>query len=357
MRLLVLGGLGPYPERLATFLAHGHQLWYASTHYLPAVQDQIGEIPALSLDDAPDVSAVRLVELIRSERIDAVYSLLNVWDGSNPVTAGLLLHGCPVPLIRHYKEHYVSPNDDERTCIERADGVIFINEESRDYFAGIYRSPVSSTCLDADPIPSRYLKGTLKPKLSSADHRPHLLIAGTVTTDGTRYDYRSLIHGLAEQRAHVHLYAHFRRLDPSTGWMLRDEAAEAEYGVLATESEYVHLHPPIAPDRFVDEWSRYDAGLLHVSDLNDHFRPFNLPNRYTAYIAAGVPIALATGDMPAMERHLQALGAVVVYDELADLVERLPDPAASAAALAAREGLTWEAVYPALEAFIRSCLP
>lgn len=356
MRLLVLGGLGPYPERLATFPAHGHRLWYASTHYLPAVRDQIGDIPALSLEDAPTDAAVRLIELIRSERIDAVYSLLNVWDGSNPVTAGLLRHGCPVPLIRHYKEHYVSPNDDERTCIERADGVIFINDESRDYFAGVYRPPASSTCLDADPIPRRYLTGTLRPKLSSTDHRPHLLIAGTVTTDGTRYDYRSLVHGLAERRAHLHFYAHFRRLDPSTGWMLRDEAAEAEYGALAAESEYVHIHPPIPPEQFVDAWSPYDAGLLHVSDLDDHFRAFNFPNRYTAYIAAGVPIALAAGDMPAMERHLDALGAGVVYDDLADLVERLPDPAAVAAAVGAREGLTWEAVYPALEAFIRSCM-
>ena len=356
MRLLLLGGLGPYPDRIASFQRAGHAIWYGATHYLPAIRDQIADVPAFALHDEPLGAALDRVDaLIRSERIDLVYSLLNVWDGSNQVTAALLRRGCPVPLVRHYKEHYVAPNDDERTCIEQSDGVVFVNEASREYFAGLYAPLRRSTCLDADPIPRKYLAGRLQPKRSASDGRPHVLIAGSTHDDGGRYDYRATIRELAEHGAHVHLYGQFRRLDPATGWLLDSADVEAEYRALARDNRYLHIHAPIAPTRFVEEWSAYDAGLLHAPDPADRFRRFNYPNRYTAYIAAGVPVALAAGEMPSLQQHLESLGAGVVYDDLGDLARRLPDPAAAGAA-AAREAVTFEAIFPALEAFLQSCL-
>jgi hypothetical protein len=84
---------------------------------------------------APEEAVERLVELVDTERIDAVYSLLNVWEGSHHPMALLLRRGCPIPVIHHYKEHYLSPSADERTYLEQSDGVIFINRESRDYCA------------------------------------------------------------------------------------------------------------------------------------------------------------------------------------------------------------------------------
>ena len=356
MRLLIFGGLGPYPERILTFRERGHQVWYACTHYLPDVREQIADIPAFSFDPESTDALDGLIELIETERIEAVYSLLNAWDGSNRATAELLRRGCPVPVIRHYKEHYLAPSEDERVCVEHSDGVIFINEASRDFFAGVYRRPGRSTCLDADPIPRRYLAGMLRPKLSAADGRPHLLIAGTATDDGGRYDYRELMLAFADQRTHVHLYGQFRRLDRETGWLLDSQDVEAIYRALADGSEYVHIHPPIPPERFVDEWSPYDAGLLHAPDQADRFRAFNIPNRYTAYLAAGVPVALAAGEMPPLQQQLEALGAAIIYEDVSDLVDRLPDPDAADGAVAARESITFEALFPELEAFIRSCL-
>ncbi len=172
MRLLVLGGLGAYPERLHTFVEQGHSLWYAATHDWHSMQHQLGGIPCFDLHgphDGPADPIEWLLALIKAERIEAVYSLLNVWDGSNRATAALLRRGCPVPVIRHYKEHYLSPSDDERTCLERSTGDIFINEESRAYFAGLYRLPARTLCLDGDLLPRRYLQGTLQPKLSAVD--------------------------------------------------------------------------------------------------------------------------------------------------------------------------------------------
>ena len=74
-------------------------------------------------------------------------------------------------------------------------------------------------------------------------------------------------------------------------------------------------------------------------------------------MAAGLPVAVAAGEMPAMERHLAGLGAPpVLYRNPGELMGKLPDPEANARALAAREDATFEAVYPRLVEFIRSCL-
>ena len=130
---------------------------------------------------------------------------------------------------------------------------------------------------------------------------------------------------------------------------------EAAYRGIASP-EYLHIHAPISPHQFVEEWSQYDAGLLHMPHADDRFRALNIPNRYSAYIAAGVPVALPAGQMPAMQRHLEEIHSAVPYEDVADLVERLPDSAAVAGANAAREASTFDALYPNLINFIRSCL-
>ena len=320
MRLLVLGALGPYPERMTAFTRDGHRLWHLGTEWLP----------------------------------DATQTVLNAWDGSNAVTAALLREGSPVPVVRHYKEHYLQAHEDERTCLEQSRGVVLLNEESRRFFDERYRLPERVVCLDADPLPARYHAGEPGPKLSRVDGRPHLLIAGTATDDGGRYDYRALIHALTAAGAHVHLYGQFRRLQ-STGQMTNAPAVADAYREAGGDGR-LHFHAPVGPAEFVAAWSPYDAGLLHNPSPDDPFRTLNLPNRYSAYLAAGLAVAMPAGAMPAMERHLVALGAPpVLYNDPAELLGRLPDPAA-ARSLAVRGSATFEAVYPRLVDFIRSCL-
>jgi hypothetical protein len=355
MRLLILGALGPYPERVRTFLNHQHQLWYVSTLGSPAPLAGVTTYSWHELAASAEQATVRLLELIDSERIEAVYSLLNVWDGSNAVTALLLQQGCPVPVIRHYKEHYLRSYPDEQICIEQSTGVLFINPESQAYFGQVYQLPQHTACLDADLLPQQYLAGTFQPKLSAQDGQPHLLIAGTVTDDGGRYDYRPLICELTACGAHVHLYGLFRRLAAAQGLLYDTEMVAAAYRALPTGNR-LHVHAPIGPEHFVSEWSCYDAGLLHMPRTDDAFRTLNLPNRYSAYLAAGLPVALPAGEMSAMQRQLEVMGAAVIYRDSADLVAQLPNPQATANARAVRDIVTFEAVFPLLEQFLESCL-
>jgi hypothetical protein len=353
---MILGALGPYPERIKTFVEDGHQVWYISTEELPrsSYPGLMGRCHLWDLADDPGDTVHRLIDLIVTQHIQAVYSLLNVWDGSNCPTATLLLRGCPVPVIRHYKEHYLTPSEEERVCIEKSKGVIFINRESQEYFEGIYRLPTRTACLDADLIPNRFLRGRMQRKHSTLDKQVHLLIAGTATTDGGRYDYREAIRDLAECGAHVHLYGMFRRMR-ADGRMMNSDDVRDEYRDLAP-SNYLHLHDPVPPARFVEEWSQYDAGLLHTTRGDDAFRRLNMPNRYSAYIAAGLPVALPANAMPAMERRLAELNAGIIYQSYDELFQRLADGKAGAGALASRENVTFESVYPELIRFINSCV-
>src|SRR5947209_4434709 len=144
MRLLILGSAGPYPERLSAFIKEGHPVWLVCTEWVfkgDARYAGISTCNFAELGVTLSEGIEQVLKLIETERIEAIYSLLNVWDGSNRVMAALLDRGCPVPVIRHYKEQYCSPFVDERKTIEKSTGVIFINEESRDYFAAHYQLP------------------------------------------------------------------------------------------------------------------------------------------------------------------------------------------------------------------------
>ena len=80
--------------------------------------EHLAGISTFDLGSVPTDPVRWLQQLIEDERIDVVYSLLNAWDGSNQATAALLRRGCPVPVVRHYKEHLLDPDADKQVCVE-----------------------------------------------------------------------------------------------------------------------------------------------------------------------------------------------------------------------------------------------
>ncbi len=60
--------------------------------------------------------------------------------------------------------------------------------------------------------------------------------------------------------------------------------------------------------------------------------------------------------MPAMQRKLASLGAVIGYTDIPDLIDQLPDPRWQNSILTVRQEATFEAVFPKLITFIRQCL-
>jgi hypothetical protein len=101
------------------------------------------------------------------------------------------------------------------------------------------------------------------------------------------------------------------------------------YERLVSTHPYVHLHEYIGPDHFSNIWSRYDAGFMHPKvdpiDRAFYFERMNLPNRYTAYLAAGLPLAVPREGQEAMLMLIKQHGIGYEYSDFDDLAEHLYD--------------------------------
>jgi len=116
----------------------------------------------------------------------------------------------------------------------------------------------------------------------------------------------------------------------------------------------------------VDEFSRYDAGWLHVfeSDNGGELRranwgDLNYPARLATLAAAGLPMIQRDnpGAIVATEALAQRLGIGLFYRDIPELAESLRDRARLAAirerVLAARDEFCFDSHVPALEDFFR----
>ena len=251
MRLLVLGALGPYPERMTAFTGDGHRLWHLSTEW---VSDEARTVPWEALERlrprcCPHLErACRAREWIARHEIDAVYSLLNVWDGSNAVTAALLRGGEAgagrAPLQGAIPESGARMN---AFCLEESQGVVLLNEESRRFFAGQYRLPERVACVDwrsaagALTTGANFSPGSRPPtagRTCSSPTWPRMTAAGTITArSSTRRRPPGRTSTSTDSSAACN----------ATGQMTSEPAVADAYRASRTGTGRLHLHAPIAP--------------------------------------------------------------------------------------------------------------
>lgn len=241
----------------------------------------------------------------------------------------LLDDGVDVPIVRHYKEHPCVPTREERRVLLESTGQIYINIESFEYFRETYGvSSSSAHIMDADMIAERYMTDEFAPKARCEDGEPHLLVAGGMSTLNDRLDVRSLCTEMSKRRVHVHLYG-YMMTEVDNCPIMGDRATRQAYEDLQSQLPYVHLTDYVQPEQFCATWSRYDAGFMHPrvprADKSSRFEEMNLPYRYTAYLAAGLPLAVPTEGQSAMKRLAHQEGIGIIYSDYADLAEQLYD--------------------------------
>jgi hypothetical protein len=227
--------------------------------------------------------------------------------------------------VRHYKEHPCVPTIEERRVLTETAGQIYINEESYSYFNAVYGvADSSSYILDADMINERYMTTDFARPAYDDDNEPHLLVAGGLSADGGRLDVRELCSEMNKRKVHVHLYG--RTVKEIHGVQIVGDAETKQfYKQLSSDLPYVHLHDYLEPQGFCSNWSRFDAGLMHSKvssgDVASNFEEMNLPHRYSAYLAAGLPLVVPNTGQSAMKRLIEREGFgfnFLTYGELAD---------------------------------------
>jgi hypothetical protein len=354
MKILVAGMAGVYAERLLALRDAGHHLVYCTLTTDRKPDDFRGaDLPRFQLP--ADTAADALRRIIDDFEIDVAYCLKNSWDGS-PALTDLLLRIGAVPTVRHYKEHSARPDELERRTLLDTAAQIYINEESLAHFRSLYGVREDTAhILDTDYVPRRYLSDVSAEPEYDRDGRPHLVVPGSVSALGGRTDIRDLCRALTRRRVHVHIFGQkFIDRDRSDQWRAGAEPVRRAYQELV-DGGYVHLHDPLPTERISAEWSRYDAGLMHLTsrDPREHaFQPMNQPNRVSTVLSAGLALAQQEGGQPAMERLVRRTGAGLLFrspDELADLLEdRRAVATAREHALAVRESFTYEHHVPQL---------
>lgn len=354
LRILLAGELAYNAERVLALEERGHRLfglWMPDPYWY----NTVGPVP---FGHVTDLDAHDWERQLARVRPDVVYGLLN-WQAV-PFCAAVREAAArlDIPFVWHFKEGPF-------ICLERgtwpalaalydrADAVVHCSAEMRDWFRcalpGDSHRP--ELVLDGD-LPKRdWFVGRRSRRISEDDGEVHTVVPGRPI--GLHPEDVAC---LARQRIHLHFYGDFTH-GQWLQWI--DRATRLAPG-------HLHLHDQVDQDGWVREFSRYDAGWLHLfaSENGGDLRracwdDLNLPARLGTYAAAGLPVIQRAnaGAIVATARLARETGIGVFFDELGELGEQLRDEGRMVAlrehAWQGREAFTFDAHADDLIAFFR----
>jgi glycosyltransferase involved in cell wall biosynthesis len=282
LKILLVGELAFNPERVLALEERGHKL-YGLWMPNPGSMNTVGPLPFGHVEDIPREGWREAVERLRP---DVIYALLN-WRAV-PFAHHVLANNPGVPFVWHLKEgpFHCRDHGTWRQLVDLhtlSGGCIYSSPELRDWFHAEVpesaRRP--SMVLDGD-LPKRdWLDAQPARRLSEDDGQVHTVLAGRPM--GL---HPSVICELARQNIHLHIYGEFKG-----SWLLwLQEARRAA-------PEHLHEHPIVLQDRWVSEFSKYDAGWLHLFESTNggklsraNWDDLNYPARLATLLVAGLPL-------------------------------------------------------------------
>ena len=335
LRILLVGELAYNPERVLALAERGHRL-YGLWIDEPYWYNTVGPLPFGHVVDLPRKG---WQDAIRRLRPDVIYALLN-WQAA-PLAHAVQCAFPDLPFVWHFKEGPF-------ICLQRgtwpqlvdlytrADAQVFSSPEMRDWWATVVPEGCDDRpvlVLDGDLPKREWLTGARASRLLSAeDGALHTVVPGRPI--GL---HPETVAALAAEDIHLHVYGDF------THGQWRDWIARVRELV----PRHLHLHGHVHQDRWVTEFSRYDAGWLHVypsrngGDLRRAiWDDLNLPARLPLLLAAGLPLIQwdNEGAAVATQTLARALEVGVFFRDAAELRARLQD----AALMARLRAHAWE---------------
>ncbi len=299
LKILLVGELAYNPERVLALEERGHRLYGLWTP-TPAGFNTVGPLPFGHVQDLPRDG---WQDAVRRLQPDVIYALLN-WQAV-PWAHHVLVENPGVPFVWHFKEGpFICLQKGTWPLLAdlhaRADGRLYSSPELRDWFATAVPDGAErpTLALDGDLPKREWFDAQPSPRLSETDGEVHTVVPGRPI--GL---HPWTVGELAAAKIHLHFYGDF------TQNVWRSWIAKAR----ALAPDHLHLHPQVDQDRWVEEFSRYDAGWLHLfqsrngGDLRRaDWDDLNYPARLATLAAAGLPVL--QGDNP---------GAIVATQELA----------------------------------------
>ncbi len=353
LRILLVGELSYNPERVLALEELGHRLhglWTPAPYWYNAVGPQ----PFGHVTDAPSRDPRAAIDAVRP---DLIYALLN-WQ-TVPFAAAVLRANPGVPFVWHFKEGpFICLEkgswDDLVELTTRSDGVIHSSAEMRDWFDTVVpgaADPERSLVLDGDLPKLDWFAPPFSRRLSADDGEVHTVVPGRPI--GLHPEN---VAELAGEGIHLHFYGDF------TQGQWREWIARAK----DLAPRHLHLHRTVDQRGWVEEFSRYDAGWLHVFESRNggelhraDWDDLNLPARMATLAAAGLPMLQRDNTGSIVAAHLLALRLGIGIDfrtpeELgARLRQERDGGQVRARVVDAREAFAWDTHADRLVGFFR----
>lgn len=354
LRILIVGELAYNPERILALEERGHELfglWMRE----PQSLNTVGPLPFGHVTDIPRDGWQGALRRIQP---DVIYALLN-WQAV-PFAYEVMRETRGIPFVWHFKEGpFICMEKGTwpqlAALTEDSDGAIFSSGEMRDWFDSVLPGvgdPERALVIDGD-LPKRdWLGPTLSRRLSEDDGEIHTVVPGRPIGI-----HPHTMAALAENGIHLHFYGDF------THGLWREWIDKAR----SLAPTHLHLHSMVDQDRWTEEFSKYDAGWLHVFESRNggeiaraDWDDLNLPARIGTLAAAGLPMIQYdnSGSTVAVQTLCRLLGIGVFFRTIDELGSQLRDSAAMTArrdaVWAAREKFTFDHHADGLVTFLRS---
>lgn len=346
MKILIIGQYGWKGPSFAPMLAeHGHRVHQVSVGNPGVAKKIVAQVVrGLSSFTVSHLKPGELSGFLGSEAgsHDVIFAY---GDHGHPTWKELiacrdLLQGAPVVVGLH--NHLCSLGANPTALLEIADGLIFLSEDSRDFYT---QHVPSLSSRPVTYIPSLYL-----PRASHFPHRVRKHARGKnqlrVAMGGrwvaarppgskhaSRYDFIEAAHLLSKSVSRVTIFGRpasvqgtarasleAGELPPKPTW---DPLVFEAYQKLRIETGNVYHYDHVG--RFESHLSRHhfmlNKGILRKKEMDDPFENMNYQLRYTSSVLAGVPVLVGKGTDAILESQVRLHGFGRVFnnpEELAD---------------------------------------
>jgi glycosyltransferase involved in cell wall biosynthesis len=320
LKILLVGELSFNPERIYALEESGHKLyglWAKNCWWFHT-------IGPLAFGNVTEISEENWKKEIQVVKPDIIYGLLSALAA--PFVAEVVKSFPDIPFVWHFKEgpFYARQNglwDSVKYLFNRADGIIYINEDIRHFYSLCFPGIKNTNYLILDgELPKKdWFLDKRKPLLSKTVGGFHTVVPGRPLGITPEHIGR-----LAEKNVHFHFY----------GESWHYSYSNFVNASMALAPNHLHLHPNCDQQSWTEELSQYDAGWLHFFESKNHgnylrttWEDLNIPARMATLISAGLPLLQRdnTGHIVATQNICRQLDIGVFFKDIEELAIILGD--------------------------------
>lgn len=320
LKILLVGELAYNPERILALEERGHKL-YGLWMKDPYWYNYVGPLPFGFVED---IRYENWQEEIKKIKPDIIYALLN-WQAV-PFAHEILTNNPGIPFVWNFKEGPFICLEKGTwnkliTLFTKSDGQIYTSSEMKDWFAGFLPAVKNefSLILDGD-LPKRdWFTGDRSALLSGKDGEIHTVVPGRPI--GL---YPHSVAELAEQKIHLHFYGDFNH-GQWKQWIEKTNSMA---------KGYLHIHGNVDQENWTKEFSKYDAGWLHLFKSENfgeirrsNWNDLNIPARIATLVLSGLPLLQRNNEehIVATQSMTKKFNMGLFFKDMNDLGEKIRD--------------------------------